>query len=79
VRKRIGLAASLVTVGGLCAACAGHPPILLEGDANSAWISYDGDLARATAVAERHCASYERVPRLLAADMDTASFACVKR
>lgn len=69
-------AASLVVAGGL-AACAASP-LLLEGDANSVRIGYSGDLGRATALAAQHCARYERVPRFLMADIDTAYFACAK-
>ena len=76
--KGIALAASLAAAGALLAACA-PAPLLLHGDANSAKVAYTtGDLPKATAVAARHCARYERVPRFLMADMDTAYFACVK-
>jgi hypothetical protein len=77
MKKRIAGAASLIALGGLLTAC-NPPALLLEGDANSARISYSGDIAGATAAAKRHCARYERVPRLQMADMDTAYFACVK-
>jgi hypothetical protein len=76
--KRIAPAASLVIVGGLLAACTASSALLLEGDAASAKVAYGGDLARANAVAARHCARYERVPRFQMADMDTAYYACVK-
>ena len=75
--RGITFAASLAVAGGLLAACA-PTPLLLHGDAKSAKIAYTGDLAAATAVAARHCARYERVPRFQMADMDTAYFACVK-
>lgn len=77
VRSKIALAAGLVAVGGLLAACA-SPALLLKGTADEAKISYGGDLASASAIAARHCARYERVPRFQMADMDTAYFACVK-
>jgi hypothetical protein len=73
------VAASLVMLGGFLAACAAPPPLLLQGDANSAEISYSGDLTSAAAVAAQHCARYERVARFQMADMDTAYYACVKR
>jgi hypothetical protein len=78
MKKQSVGAASLVAIGGLLAACTAPPALLLESDANSAKISYSGDIAGATAVAKRHCARYERVPRLQMANMDTAYFACVK-
>lgn len=62
----------------LLAACTAPSALLLEGDADSAKITYSGDLTQAKAVAARHCARYERVPRLQMADMDTAYYACVK-
>ncbi|HZU89400.1 MAG TPA: hypothetical protein VE993_09100 [Stellaceae bacterium] len=76
--RRGSACAAGVALGGLLVACASPPALLLAGDANSARIAYSGALASATAVAERHCARYERVPRLQMADMDTAYFACVK-
>ena len=75
--RRIAFAASLAVAGGILAACAASP-LLLKGDATSATVAYGGDLAKATVVAARHCARYERVPRFQMADMDTAYFACVK-
>jgi hypothetical protein len=75
----IAFAASLAVIGGILAACTTPPALLLEGDANSARVAYGGgDLASATAVAKRHCARYQRLPRLLRADIDTADFACVQ-
>jgi hypothetical protein len=68
----------LVLVGGLLAACSGAPAILVQGDAKSAEVAYRGDLPSATAIARRHCARYERIPRLLGADLDTAYFDCVR-
>lgn len=73
----MALLASLAAAGGLLTACA-PAPLLLEGDAKSATVAYGGDLAKATAVAAHHCASYERVPHFLMADLDTAYFSCVK-
>lgn len=75
--RKIAAAAGLALAGGLLAACA-HPAMLLKGTATEAKVGYAGDFASATAVATRHCARYERVPRFLMADMDTAYFACVK-
>ena len=73
--QRIAVATGLVM---LLAACSGPSALLLEGDADSAKIAYSGDRAQANAVAARHCARYERVPRFQMADMDTAYYACVK-
>ena len=75
--RRIARLATLAVVSGLLAACS-PTPLLLDGDAKSATVAYGGDLAKATAVAAHHCAPYERVPRFLMADLDTAYFSCVK-
>ncbi|MGH7039674.1 MAG: hypothetical protein ACREE1_16230 [Stellaceae bacterium] len=77
MKRGIALLASVAVAGGFLAACA-PTSILLEGDAKSATVAYGGDLAKATAVAAHHCASYERVPHFLMADIDTAYFSCVK-
>jgi hypothetical protein len=78
MNRSVAVAAGLVIIGGLLAACSAPSALLLKGDANSAKIAYSGDLATANAVAARHCARYERVPQFRMADMDTAYYACVK-
>jgi hypothetical protein len=60
------------------AACSGPHPFLRQGDANSAEIVYSGDVASALPIARRHCAQYERVPRLADAGLDIAVFDCVQ-
>ncbi len=66
----------LILAGGVAAGCT-PKPFLSSGDANSATVGYGGDnLAAATAVANRHCARYERVARLLEAQEDMAYFEC---
>ena len=64
-------------VGSLTIACTAKP-FVLEGDANSAQITYGGDLAAVTSVAKRHCAQFERVPRLQQVSEDVAYFDCVR-
>lgn len=66
-----------VFVGGLGLACAGKP-FVLEGDANSVGVAYAGDMESATAVAKRHCAPFERVPRFREFQEDVAYFDCVR-
>ena len=68
----------LLLLAGLSASCSSAPAILVRGDAKSADVAYRGDLAAATAIARRHCARYQRVPRLLGADIGTAYFNCVR-
>ena len=67
----------IALVGGLGLAC-GAKPFVLEGDANYARVTYGGDMASATAVAKRHCAPFERVPRFREIQEDAAYFDCVR-
>ena len=68
----------IVLFGSLGLACAAKP-FVLEGDANQAGVAYAGDLESATAVAKRHCAPFERVPRFREIQEDVAYFDCVRR
>jgi hypothetical protein len=67
----------IVLVSGLGLACAGKA-YLLDGDANYARVAYGGDMESATAVAKRHCAPFERVPRFREFQEDSAYFDCVR-
>ncbi|HKS88767.1 MAG TPA: hypothetical protein VJR70_04945 [Stellaceae bacterium] len=58
-------------------ACAGPHPFVREGDEKSVQVAYSGDVASAWPLARRHCAAYERVPRLTDTSLDTAYFDCV--
>jgi hypothetical protein len=64
-------------VADLGLACAGRP-FVLEGDANYAGVAYAGDMESATAVAKRHCAPFERVPRFREIQENVAYFDCVR-
>jgi len=66
-----------VFISGLGLACAGKP-FLLEGDSSHAWVAYAGDIESATAVAKRHCAPFERVPRFREIQENVAYFECVR-
>jgi hypothetical protein len=68
---------SIALVGGLGVACAAKP-FVLEGDANYARVAYAGDMESATAVAKRHCAPFERVPRFREIQEDVAYFDCIR-
>jgi len=67
----------IVLVSELGLACAGKA-YLLDGDADYARVAYGGDLESATAVAKRHCAPFERVPRFREFQEDAAIFDCVR-
>ena len=71
------LAAATAVVGALSGCTAPHPAIR-NGDASSVEISYGGDVASALPVARRHCAQFERVPRLVDPGIDVAVFDCVR-
>ena len=69
--------ASIVLLVGLGGACAGQA-FLLDGDAYYARVAYAGDIESATAVAKRHCAPFERVPRFREIEENAAYFDCVR-
>lgn len=77
LRRLVATAFALAVLAAL-SGCAAHHPVLLEGDASGARITYSGDLAGAAAIARRHCESYGRVARFHVADMDTAYYDCVE-
>ena len=75
---------TLGAVAAALAACNAPAPNIREGDADTVQISYGGDVATAWPLARKHCAQYERVPRL--ADigagengLDLANFDCIRR
>ena len=53
-------------------------PFVLDGNATYARVTYDGDMARATAAAKRHCAPFERVPQFREIEENVAYFECVR-
>jgi len=59
--------------------CTGAHPFVREGGANSVEVTFSGDVASTLPVARQHCARYERIPRLVAAEVDLAIFDCVAR
>jgi len=67
----------VILVGGVGLSCAGKP-FLLEGDAHYAGVAYAGDIESASAVAKRHCAPFERVPRFREIQENIAYFDCVR-
>jgi hypothetical protein len=69
----------LLAIGGLITGCLQEKPILLQGNATSAQVGFSRDIEAATAVARRHCAQYERVPRFVEAEENVAFFDCVQR
>ena len=71
---RLLLVAAVMLAGG----CEPHASID-KGDARGAAVMYSGDIEAATAVARRHCAGYERQPRLVGTAIGTAYFECVPR
>lgn len=58
--------------------CTGPHPFIREGDANSVEITDAGDVASTWPLARRHCAQFERVPRLVDSGADLAVFDCVR-
>jgi hypothetical protein len=54
-------------------------PFFRQGDANSVEVGYFADVETAEPVARKHCARFERVPRLVETGIDVAVFDCVAR
>lgn len=68
----------LILAGAATAGCT-TKPFLSSGDANSAAVGFaGGNLAAATAVAQDHCARYERFARFLETQEDVAYFECYR-
>ena len=65
--------------GAVLSGCTAPHPAVRTGDANSVEVSYGGDVASALPLARRHCAQFERVPRLTDAALDIAIFDCIRR
>lgn len=70
---------ALGTAGAALSGCTAPHPAVLTGNANSVEVSYGGDVASALPLARRHCAKFERVPRLVDAGLDIAIFDCDRR
>jgi hypothetical protein len=67
-------------VGAALSGCPTPQPLLQNGDASSAEIGYSGgDVASTLPIASRHCASYERVARLVDTSPWVAYYACDSR
>jgi hypothetical protein len=80
----LGLAlASGITAAAVLAGCNASRPNIREGNADSVQVSYGGDVATAFPLARKHCAQFERVPRLAdvgigESGLDLANFDCVR-
>ena len=65
------------------AGCNAPEPNIREGDADSVQVTYGGDVATAFPLARKHCAQFERVPRLADVGvgengLDLANFDCMR-
>lgn len=64
-------------------ACNAPRPNIREGNADMVQVNYGGDVATAWPLARKHCAQYERVPRLAdvgvgESGLDLANFDCIR-
>jgi len=75
----IALALAAGAAGTALSGCVAPHPAILRGDANSVEVTNVGDVARALPLAQRHCAEFERIPRLVEAGEDVVAFDCVRR
>jgi len=66
----------LTVVGAVLGGCPTPHPLLQQGDERSAEIGYSGDVAGTLPIASRHCASHERVARLVDTTPWVAYYAC---
>ncbi len=75
---RIARLFGVALLGGAVTGCHAPHPVIMQGGAGSVAIAYVGDLAGVDALARRHCASYERVPRLEQVQQNTVYYDCVR-
>jgi hypothetical protein len=69
---------AITAAAALLAGCFNTRAFIREGNANSVEIGFPGDLSDAWPLARKHCAQFEKVPKLLEADEETALFDCRK-
>jgi hypothetical protein len=69
----------LSILGAVLSGCLTPQPLLQNGDVNSAEVVYSGDLAGTLPIASRHCASHERVARMVDSTPWLAYYACDRR
>ncbi len=69
----------LSIAGAALSGCPTAQPLLQNGDASSVEVVYSGDVAGTLPIASRHCASYERVARLVDSSPWLAYYACDRR
>ena len=77
------LALGLAGVAVALAGCNAPKPNIREGNADTVQVSYGGDVATAWPLARKHCAQFERMPRLADAEvgengLDLANFDCIR-
>lgn len=78
MHRPIAIVAMILSASALSGCTAPHP-LIHDGDANSVEVTYGGDVASALPLAQKHCAQYEKVPRLVDAGIDLATYDCVRR
>jgi hypothetical protein len=78
--RRPGLAAICVW-GILAAGCTADPikNMVMEGNADGVAIQFAGDVGATLPLAQKHCAQYERVPRLRDTRDEIVNYACITR
>jgi len=59
--------------------CTAPHPYIHDGNASGVEVRYSGDVASALPLATKHCAQFERVPRLVDPGLDVAVYNCVRR
>jgi len=82
MHKSLIAVALMVAASGLAvslAGCTAPHPYIRESNANSVEIAYSGDVASTQTLATKHCAQFERVPRLADAGLDFAIYDCIRR
>jgi hypothetical protein len=81
--RMLALGLAIGAVAGVLTACNAPKPNIREGDADMVQVTYGGDVATAWPLARKHCAQYERVPRLADVGvgengLDLANFDCIR-
>ena len=74
----------LALLAAALAGCNAPSPNIREGNADTVHVTYGGDVATAWPLARKHCAQFERMPRLADAEvgengLDLANFDCIRQ
>lgn len=70
---------ALAALGTALAGCMTSHAFVRDGDADSVSVGYGRDVAAAWSLARKHCAQFDRTPRLIDTGLNIADFKCDSR